>query len=388
MSKLLLVKYGEITLKGKNKNMFINKVISNTKNALWGIKFEIIREFNRFLINLKNDDELEKAIAAITKVFGLYNVSIIDTVPSKINDIVNKAIDQVGIELKERKVNTFKVDVKRTWKAFPGVSTELAGDIGWEIGEVYKDLKVDLKNPDLTVYIEILSNHTMIYTKKITCLKGMPVGTAGKVGLLLSGGIDSPVAGYLAQKRGCYLNCIYFHSPPHTSMKAKEKVLKLAEKLKDYQGRIKVMVVNFTESQLMLKKLTKQEYFVVLGRRVMMRIANKLAKKHDFKAFVTGENLGQVASQTLENLHCTNTIADLPIIRPLISYDKEETIEIARKIGTFDISILPYDDCCTLFLPPNPNIKSRIEDLELEEQNVNIEEIVNRAVDTVEIIRL
>jgi len=216
----------------------------------------------------------------------------------------------------------------------------------------------------------------------------LPVGTSGKVGLLLSGGIDSPVAGYLAQKRGCYLNCIYFHSPPHTSQKAKDKVFELAKKLLDYQSHIRIFTVNFTETQLMFKKYTDEQYFVVLGRRMMMRIANEIARKYEFKALITGENLGQVSSQTLENLHCINSVAELPVLRPLLTYDKEETIEIARKIGTFDISILPYDDCCTLFLPPNPNTRSKVYNLEKEESKLDYQKIVEKAVETVEIIDL
>jgi thiamine biosynthesis protein ThiI len=240
----------------------------------------------------------------------------------------------------------------------------------------------------MTIYVELLQDFTIVYSRKYQCLKGLPVGTSGKVGLLLSGGIDSPVAGYLAQKRGCYLNCIYFHSPPHTSQKAKEKVFELAKKLKDYQTGIRIFTVNFTETQLMLKKLTDEQYFVVLGRRMMMRIANEIAKEHEFKALITGESLGQVSSQTLENMHCIDTIAELPVLRPLICYDKEETIEIARRIGTFGISILPYDDCCTLFLPPNPNTKSKVQNLEREEKKVDIDAIVKKAVETVEITDL
>lgn len=388
MSKMLLVKYGELALKGKNKKIFVNRVINNTKNVLKEETFKIIKEWNRFIIKFKDDETALNAIPKVRNIFGLSSVSIVDECKSNKGDISKLALAHVENLLSKSDHKTFRITVKRAWKKFPMESPELACEIGGDVLDRFPHLKVDLKNPEFTVFIEILEGFSMVYTEKFPCLRGLPVGTSGKVGLFLSGGIDSPVAGYLAQKRGCYLNCIYFHSPPHTSEKAKQKVIKLAEKLNKYQGKIRLFVVNFTETQITFKKNTKEEYFVVLGRRMMMRIANELAKEYKFKAFITGENLGQVASQTLENLDCVNSIAKVPVLRPLITYDKDETIEIAHKIDTFETSILPYDDCCTLFLPPNPNTKAKKKYLEIEEKKVNIEEIVKKAVDTVEIIDL
>ena len=400
--KVFLVKYGELSLKGKNKKIFEDRVISNIKNALQEYKFKISKPYNRFFLEFR-DDELQKEKISEddylkvldvlrNRIFGISYVSIAEIVESNIEVFKEKALELAKKYYEENKdkllIRTFKAETKRNDKKFPMTSLEVDLEVGGHLGEYFTELDVKLVRPDMTVFIEILSGYTFIYVNRYKALRGLPVGSSGKVGLLLSGGIDSPVAGYLAQKRGCYLNCIYFHSPPHTSEKAKEKVITLATKLAKYQHRIKLFVVNFTETQLIMRKNTKIEYFVVLGRRVMMRIANKIAEQNNLTALVTGENLGQVASQTLQNLHCVNEIADRPVLRPLITYDKDETVELAQKIDTFETSILPYDDCCTLFLPPKPNTKAQVKYLEYEEEKVNIEEIVNKAVETVEVIRI
>lgn len=391
MKIIYLLKYGELMLKKKNKRFFEDMVIKNCLAILREHNIKKVKLFGRFLLEAEVENETEKDIIThklSTRIFGITSVSpgiVIDTDYKKISE---ECIKQAEIVIGTENPVTFKVDVNRPFKNVEMTSLEYAGELGGDIGEKYPHLKVKLKDPDMTIYVEILQDFTIVYSKKYNCLRGLPVGTSGKVGLLLSGGIDSPVAGYLAQKRGCYLNCIYFHSPPHTSQKAKDKVFELAKKLLGYQSHIRIFTVNFTETQLMFKKHTDEQYFVVLGRRMMMRIANEIARKYEFKALITGENLGQVSSQTLENLHCINSVAELPVLRPLLTYDKEETIEIARKIGTFDISILPYDDCCTLFLPPNPNTRSKVYNLEKEESKLDYQKIVEKAVETVEIIDL
>jgi thiamine biosynthesis protein ThiI len=391
MKVIYLLKYGELMLKKKNKKFFEDIVIKNCLAILREHKIKKVKLFGRFLLEAEVKNDAEKDIIThklSTRIFGITSVSpgnVIDTDYKKISE---ECIKQAEIVINTENPVTFKVEVNRPFKNVEMTSLEYAGELGGDIGEKYPHLKVKLKAPDMTIFVEILQDFTIVYSKKYNCLRGLPVGTSGKVGLLLSGGIDSPVAGYLAQKRGCYLNCIYFHSPPHTSQKAKDKVFELAKKLLDYQSHIRIFTVNFTETQLMFKKHTEEQYFVVLGRRMMMRIANEIAKKYEFKALITGENLGQVSSQTLENLHCINSVAELPVLRPLLTYDKEETIEIARKIGTFDISILPYDDCCTLFLPPNPNTRSKVYNLEKEESKLDYQKIVEKAVETVEIIDL
>lgn len=397
MKRLYLIKYGELMLKGKNRKFFENKVINNIRHILKEeFDIRVKKVFGRLFLEVTAKQEYETVedldkhlIDTINHVFGLHSISEGKTLKSDKDEIVKEVIETVRKELeKNPDIKTFSIRAKRPEKEFPHKSVEMNAICGEAVLNDFPDLKVSLKNPDLEVSIEILTEFTFIYTKKHLISSGMPVGTAGDVLLLLSGGIDSPVAGYLAQKRGCRLSCLYFHAPPHTSEKAKEKVVDLARVLKKYQGKIRLYVVNFTETQMMLKKFTKQENFVILGRRMMMRIANKIAEQDKYLAFVTGESLGQVASQTLQNLHCVNEIADKPILRPLISYDKVEAMDLARKIGTYDISIRPYDDCCTLFLPPNPDTKANPKYLVRQERNVNIEALVDRAVETVEVIQL
>ncbi|MFO7810988.1 MAG: tRNA uracil 4-sulfurtransferase ThiI [Candidatus Delongbacteria bacterium] len=391
MKIIYLIKYGELMLKKKNRRFFEDMVIKNCFAVLRGHKIKKVKLFGRFLFEAEVTDEAEKNIITeklSTRIFGLNSISPGVEIENDLDKIAAECIRQAEIEIAENDPKTFKIEVRRPFKNFERSSIQIASDLGSAVWTKFRHLKVNLVDPDMTIHVELLQDFTIVYSKKYQCLKGLPVGSSGRVGLLLSGGIDSPVAGYLAQKRGCYLNCIYFHSPPHTSQKAKEKVFELARKLKNYQTGIRIFTVNFTEIQLMLKKLTDEQYFVVLGRRMMMRIANAIAKEHGFKALVTGESLGQVSSQTLENIHCTDTIAKLPVLRPLICFDKEETIGIARKIGTFEVSTLPYDDCCTLFLPPNPNTKSKTKYLEREEEKIDIDAIIKKAVETAEVTDL
>lgn len=391
MKIIYLIKYGELMLKKKNRRFFEDMVIKNCYAVLRDHKVRKVKLFGRFLFEAEVDNDAEKDLITEklrTRIFGLNSISPGIEIENDLSRIADECIRQAELEIAANDPKTFKIEVRRPFKNFAGTSLQIASELGSALWTKFQHLEVDLVNPDMTIYVELLEDFSIVYSRKYQCLKGLPVGTSGKVGLLLSGGIDSPVAGYLAQKRGCYLNCIYFHSPPHTSQKAKEKVFELAKKLKEYQTGIRIFTVNFTETQLMLKKLTDEQYFVVLGRRMMMRIANAIAAEYEFKALVTGESLGQVSSQTLENLHCIDTLAELPVLRPLICYDKDETIEIARRIGTFDISVLPYDDCCTLFLPPNPNTRSKVHNLEREEKKVDIEAIVRKAIGTVEITDL
>ncbi|MBN2790107.1 MAG: tRNA 4-thiouridine(8) synthase ThiI [Candidatus Delongbacteria bacterium] len=391
MNTIFLLKYGELTLKGKNRRDFENKVIRNAKYVLKDHNIEVEKIFGRFVIKTDsvNEEEIKEIGHKLSNyVFGLANVSIGVTVDNELDKINEVALEQAKKYVDKYHPETFKIEVRRPFKNMPGTSTKIAADIGAYVWNALPDLKVKLVDPDMTIMVEILEDFTIISSEKLQCLKGLPVGTSGKVGLLLSGGIDSPVAGYMAQKRGCYLNCIYFHSPPHTPQKTKDKVFALAEKLKQYQQGIRIFTVNFTEIQLMLRKTTDMQYFVLLGRRMMIRISNEIAKRYKFKAFITGENLGQVSSQTIENLHCMNILAKIPILRPLITYDKNETMEIARKIGTYETSILPYDDCCTLFLPPNPRTKAKVRQLEFEEAKLDFQSLVDRAVETVEMVDL
>lgn len=393
MKKIYLMKYGELSLKGKNLRYFEDMVANNTMHALTGFNVKIQRSFTKFFIEAEVADEAEhREIVKIisTRVFGLANVTPGDRVPNTEEAIFEKAAELAHLSMQENPGwQTYRVETRRIDKKFPVSSMDMNKATAEHLFDHgFDKYKVKLKNSDLTVFIEIYKDHAFIATEKVNCLRGMPVDKYMPVGLLLSGGIDSPVAGFLAQKRGCYLNCIYFHSPPYTTEKAKEKVMNLARVLKNYQKSIRLYVVNFTEIQLTMRQNTKADYFVLLGRRMMMRISNALAAKHGFKALVTGENLGQVASQTIENLHCINEIAVMPVLRPIICFDKDETVLIAKKIGTYDISILPYDDCCSLFLPPSPETRAIPKYLEEEELKVNIEELVNMALEKTEIIDL
>lgn len=379
-----LLKYGELTLKGKNRSIFEDRLINNAKTALKKYKTRVYKPYGRFFLEVEvaSQEEITEIKHILQqKVFGLHSVALGLSVRSDINVISETSLKMVKEYLKENpQKKTFKIETKRPYKKFPMQSPEVSMQVGGDIFEAIEELGVKMKNPDFVLHVEIISDETYIYIEKERCQRGLPVGSSGRVGLLLSGGLDSPVAGWLSQKRGCILEAIYFHSPPYTTEKAKQKVKDLAKVLSTYQNKLKLHIVHFTEIQLMMKSCIRMEYFVILGRRMMVRIANQIAEDSRLEALVTGENLGQVASQTIQNLHCVNTIAELPILRPLIAFDKDDTMDIARKIGTYDISILPYDDCCSLFLPPDPSTKSKIKYLELEEKKFPVEELVKNSI--------
>lgn len=393
MEKVVLLRYGEIHLKGKNRGFFDNQLIKNIESATKKIdeKSKISKVGGRYLISEFDNENLEAIVSACTKVFGLVSLSIatkVESTPEKIEEVLNKLLEEGEFDLEFS--NSFKVDVKRANKKFPIQSTEFERQLGGVVLDKFPNLKVNLTNPEKTIFVDIRENgSTFIFGDKIKCCGGMPVGTSGKGLAMLSGGIDSPVACYMMAKRGMKLSAVHFHSFPYTSQQAKQKVVDLAKEIVPYTGELDLYVVSFTKIQEEIHKKCKDGYMITIMRRIMMRICEKLAEKHGFQAVITGENLAQVASQTIESMTSTeNALKNLPVYRPLIAFDKIDIIEIAKQIGTFETSILPYEDCCTVFLPKNPLIKPKIELVEKEESYLDMETLVNDAVDNLELIHL
>ena len=371
MQKLILIKYGELTTKKGNRNQFINKLNENIKKV---IDAKIIKKRDRMYILTDNIDLVTKKLQ---KVFGLQGIVIAYQVNTNSEDIKNAVLEV----LKDVKFKTFKVETKRANKKFEIKSMDFNNIIGSLILKNF-DCKVDVHNPDIVVHIEI-REETYIYLNEIKGSGGYPVGIQGKGILMLSGGIDSPVAGYLALKRGIDIDCLYFDSPPHTSLEAKNKVIKLASILNEYSGNIRLLVVPFTKLQEEIYKKVPSEYNITILRRMMYRIATSIDKK--YKVVINGESIGQVASQTLTSIKVINSVTNFPIIRPVACLDKLEIIEIAKKIGTYETSILPFEDCCTIFVPKHPVINPKIEKC-LEYEQFNYQELIDECINNIEII--
>ncbi len=381
--KVIIIRYSEIHLKGNNRDFFESILISNIKHVLSDYDYQFGRSNARYVIRNFDENYTEQILDAVKNVFGVYSVSPAEEVPSTYEDISAAALSMAPI------YGTFKVNTNRADKRFPIPSMKLSADIGGQILDQNPTLKVDLFHPDTVVSIDIRENgKTFVYSEVIKGVNGMPVGTAGKGIIMLSGGIDSPVAMYMMAKRGMTLRSVHFHSFPYTSMQAKQKVLDLAKIVKKYTLHMTVDVVSFTEIQTAIHEKCPEEYMITIMRRFMMRIAEKLAQKHGAGAVVTGESLGQVASQTLESITSTNSVATLPVFRPLIGFDKDEIIEIAQKIGTFETSILPYEDCCTIFLPKKPVTKPRLSAVLKVESALDVETLVNNALQNIEVVEI
>lgn len=381
--KVIIVRYSEIHLKGNNRDFFESALISNIKFVLKEYKYDFARSNARYIIRNFDETQIENIIDALKNVFGVHSLSVALEV-----DSVYEQISAAAIQLAPAS-GTFKVSTNRADKRFPTKSMVLSADVGGDILERNPRLKVDLFNPDNTVYIDIRENgKTFVYTQSIKAVNGMPVGTGGKGIVMLSGGIDSPVAAYMMAKRGMTLRAVHFHSFPYTSMQAKQKVLDLAKLLKKYTLHITVDVVSFTEIQTAIHEKCPEEYMITIMRRFMMRIAERIAKNTGAGAVITGESLGQVASQTLESITSTNSVATIPVFRPLIGFDKDDIIEIAQKIGTFETSILPYEDCCTIFLPKKPVTKPRLSAVEKVESVLDVDALVDNALGNIETIAI
>ena len=384
MEKVILIRYGEIFLKGKNFGFFENKLIDNIEKSLDGIGCELVRMNKRFFVRNYSDNSERKIISKLQTVFGIHSISraiLLDATEDEINGYV------ATIDLKGK---SFRVSVNRADKRFPINSIDYSKKLGGILLKNNNKCDVDLHNPDINVCVDIRENGSaFVYYDNIQCLGGMPVGTSGSGLLLLSGGIDSPVAGYMMAKRGMPIHAIHFHSYPYTSEDAKQKVIDLAKILKNYVGEFKLHVVSFTEIQESIHKCCNNEFMITIMRRIMYRIAERIAKNIGCQSIITGENLGQVASQTVESMTVTNAVVeDLPIFRPLIAFDKEEITAISKKMGAFETSILPFEDCCTVFLPKHPVIKPKIEKCLFEESKLNLENLINNAISSEEIINI
>ena len=382
-NNVIILRYGELHLKGNNRAYFENMLIKNIEHSLSSFDFELKRISGRYVVSNYKENDYYKIINKLKKIFGLVSISPAIEVDTSIENI-----ESVCINLSKNIQGSFRVTTKRADKKFPIKSDDFSAKIGKVILDANKNLKVNLHNSDINFIIEIRENNkTYILTEVIHCPGGMPVGTAGRGLLMLSGGIDSPVAGYMMAKRGLSLSAIHFHSFPYTSLEAKEKVLKLKEIMEDYTGKIKLYVVPFTKIQEAIHINCHEEYMITIMRRIMLRIAEKIAIENHLGAIITGESLGQVASQTMESLTVTNSVVKtIPIFRPLIGMDKSEIMDISNKIETYETSILPYEDCCTVFLPKNPIIKPTIKKAEHEESFLHLDLLIEEAIKNIEII--
>ena len=383
MNKVLLLKYGEIILKGLNRPLFEDALVRNLKRCVGNENIKIWKAQATVYVEPKDDSvDMDGLAVKLSKVFGIVSVAVAQTVPKELDKIGALAAQMIKTEPGK----TFKVEAKRADKRFPYKSPEICMEVGGAILDENPHLTVDVHNPDILVMVEVRDFAAYIYTSKIPGVGGMPVGTNGRATLLLSGGIDSPVAGYMMAKRGVELDAVHFYSYPYTSERAKQKVLDLAQLLAGYCGRINVHIVPFTEIQLAINEKCPKEQMTIIMRRIMMYIANAVAKKNGSLALVTGESIGQVASQTIQALSVTDDASELPVFRPVIGMDKDEIITIARKIGTFETSILPYEDCCTVFTPKHPNTKPVLEKIKKSEGLLDLQPMLSRAIEGVETV--
>jgi len=381
MKNAIIIRYCEIHLKGKNRGFFEKMLKENIKNSLKEFKFTFTTMHSRYLIEDYDPLDYELITAKLHKIAGVHTYSNALVVENEFEKIVEAS----SILLKD-KVGTFKVNTNRADKTFTPNSMETSMLLGGRMLELYgKNISVDVKNPDFTLYVDIREDgKTFVYTDVVNCLSGMPVGSAGKGLLLISGGIDSPVAGYMMCKRGMKLNCLHFHSFPYTGEAAKEKVIELTKKVGEYNGGINLYVVSFTHIQEAIHEHCPEEFMITIMRRFMMRIAERLAIQQGDQAIITGESLGQVASQTIESITSSNSVVTMPMLRPLIAFDKLDIIDIAKKIDTYETSILPYEDCCTVFLPKYPAIKPDLERVKRAESKLDVEGLIEEAFKKVE----
>lgn len=385
MEKVLSVSLGEIALKGNNRKYFEDQLIKNMRRAIKDIGFQkIYKEQGKIYIEGEEHD-FPQMINRLKNVFGLVYISPCIRIEKDVEEIENAALEMMKIKVDKEKINTFKVDTNRADKKFPIKSPDFSRQIGGLILKSFNKLNVDVHNPDTFLYIDIKQN-VYVYTDKVRGCAGMPIGTSGRGLLLLSGGIDSPVAGFLMAKRGLEISAVHYHSYPFTSERAEEKVKDLASILTRYTGKIKMYSINLLEIQKEINEKCPQKEMTIISRRFMMRIAEKIAGMHKLDALITGESLGQVASQTIEGITMTNESVYIPILRPLIGLDKSDIVEIAKNIETFETSILPFEDCCTVFLPKHPVTKPKIEDIKESEETLDIETLVNQAIETMKVV--
>ncbi len=384
MQEIILVKYGEMALKGLNKSTFENVLVKNIKRRIKSLgRFEITRAQSTIYIKpLEDCADVNEAVERLKKVFGIAALCKAVVCEKTFDSIKDTALDYLSDCLSYAK--TFKVTAKRADKSFPMKSPEICRELGGILLSKFSHLKVDVNNPEITVTVEIRDTNAYIHAENIKGAGGLPVGTSGKAMLLLSGGIDSPVAGYMLAKRGVHISAIHYVSPPYTSERARLKVEQLCEKLTGYCGSIAFFCVPFTEIQEEIRNNCPEEFFTIIMRRLMMEIAQRICEKEEFLALVTGESVGQVASQTMNAIACTDAVCKIPVFRPLIGMDKTEIVEIARKIDTFDISIQPFEDCCTVFTPRHPKVRPLLSDVENAQNNFDFSALIDKAVSETE----
>ena len=371
-----MIKYGELSTKKDNIKVFIDKLNSNVSKKLADYDVSISKNKVRMFIDIKNYNEVD-IISKLKEVFGIHSIVVCYK--------CNKSIEDINILAKElidkENITTFKVETNRADKSFKYNSLEVSKMVGAYLLKNVNDLKVDVHNPEITLHVEIRDDNTYLYTKEIKGLGGYPVGIQGKGLLMLSGGIDSPVAGFLASKRGIEIDCIYFDSPPHTSLEAKNKVITLAKKLCNYGNNINLYVIPFTEIQLAIYKNIEPTYMITILRRMMYRISERVAKMTKSRIIINGESIGQVASQTLNSMYVINNVTSYPVIRPVACLDKLEIIEIAKNIDTYETSILPYEDCCTIFVPKHPVINPNLDKCIYFETLIDYEKLIDEAIE-------
>ena len=381
MDEIILLKLGELVLKGLNRRSFEDKLIANARRRLKDLgKFRVYTKQSTMYVEPQDEDcDLEGAWTAMTRLFGVVGLSRARACNKTADAILETAKEYLGEKLQTAK--TFKVESKRADKTFPMTSIQLSQYVGGELHDMYPHLQVDVHHPELTIHLEVRDYAAYVHADPEPGAGGLPVGIGGRAVSLLSGGIDSPVASWMIAKRGIALEMVHFFSYPYTSLEAKEKVLDLARLLTPWCGHMMVHVVPFTEIQEELRRSCPEELFTVLMRRFMMRIAERVAQRCDAGAIVTGESLGQVASQTMEAMRATTAVCSLPVLRPVVGMDKEEIVRVARKIGTFDTSILPYEDCCTVFTPRHPATRPSVEEVRKAESVLDVEALMARALE-------
>lgn len=385
MNRIILVRYTEIHLKGLNRPFFEKKLIANMKSSLKGIPCKIYHEQGRIYVHSVPDDSFDEAIDRLRRVFGIHSLSPAYVVDKDWENVVNTCYELMEKEIERSGKTSFKVFARRSDKHYFMNSDAINREMGGLMLERFPCLHVDIHNPEIKLCIEIRDS-AYVYCEEIPCANGMPIGSAGKATLLISGGIDSPVAGYMMAKRGLILSAVHFYSYPYTSERARDKVVELAGLLSKYAGPIRLFLVPFTDIQMKIYDECPEKETTVIMRRLMMKIAERIAVSEESRALITGEALGQVASQTLESLCVTNDAVSMPVFRPLIGFDKDEIMELARRIGTYETSILPYEDCCTVFVPKHPVTKPDLETLRASEAAVDFSELIEKAIADTELM--
>lgn len=391
MYKAFLIKYGEIGVKGKNRYLFEDALVRQIRYALKEVdgEFNVTKENGRIYATAVSDFDYDEAVAALKRVFGIIGICpVVQIEDNGFDDLAKHVVEYFDATYPDKNI-TFKVNARRARKNYPMDSMEINMELGGRLLDAFPELKVDVHKPEVLLQVEI-RNKINIYSVEIPGPGGMPIGTAGKAMLLLSGGIDSPVAGYMIAKRGVQIEATYFHAPPYTSDRAKQKIVDLAKLVSRYSGPMVLNVVNFTDIQLAIYEKCPHDELTIIMRRYMMRIAEELGKKSGCLGLITGESIGQVASQTMQSLYCTNEVCEMPVFRPVIGFDKQEIIDLSEKIGTYETSIQPFEDCCTIFVAKHPVTKPNLNIIKNDEKHLDdcIEEMLKTAIDTVERIEI